>query len=79
MISTRRRSTAMPAAPMVTVLDAGRCIGFLRRGPVGAEAFNTDKKSIGTFESDRAAAVALWRRAHGQLLDIIAAMDAVAS
>jgi len=57
-----------PTAPsMLAVYDGPNCIGFvLRRGPAGVEAFDAADSSLGLFESEAAAASALWRRARGQ-------------
>jgi hypothetical protein len=46
----------------------GTVLGLLRHlEPAGVEAFLPDGQLAGAFASERDAAVALWRRAHGQV------------
>jgi hypothetical protein len=50
----------MTAAPMVSVYDGQRCLGFiLRRGKLGFELFDHNERSLGLFPSQREAARAL--------------------
>jgi hypothetical protein len=45
--------------PMTTVIDRGRCVGFLlARGPVGVEAFDGNEFSLGLFPDEHAAVAA---------------------
>lgn len=48
------------SAPMLPVLSGQRCVGFLlNRGPKGFEAVDHNECSLGTFETQRAAADAV--------------------
>ena len=52
----RERNTQ---AAFASIYDGRRCVGHLiSRGPKGFEAFDADDRSIGTFESQKAAAAA---------------------
>jgi hypothetical protein len=64
-------SAAKPAAAsMLSVYDGRLAIGFiLRRGRSGVEAFTAADESLGSFPSENAAAVAIWKYAHKQPLD----------
>jgi hypothetical protein len=58
--------TVKPA--LVSVIDHGDCIGFLlARGPAVIEAFDRNEFSLGRFPDERAAVIAVWRQARGQL------------
>jgi hypothetical protein len=58
---------APPVYDAVVVDRDTRRLGFLRhRGSGAVEAFDVCEQSIGTFEGERAAIVAVWRQAHGQ-------------
>ena len=49
-----------PASPLAYVYDGRHCLGHvLSRGPKGFEAFNTDDRSLGLFQSQAEAANAL--------------------
>jgi hypothetical protein len=58
-------------ASLIPVCDGSTDLGYLRRQfwtgnhAIAFEAFGLDDKSIGVFASEREAAEALWRRAHG--------------
>jgi hypothetical protein len=55
---------------MLSVYDGRLAIGFiLRRGRSGAEAFSAENKPLGSFLSEDAAAVAIWKYARKQPLD----------
>jgi hypothetical protein len=65
-------ATPTPQAPPVydpVVVDRDtRRLGFLQhRGAGAVEAFDVCARSIGVFEGERAAVVAVWRQAHGQV------------
>jgi hypothetical protein len=45
------------------------CIGHVRRGKDGVEAFDTNTVSLGTYASIDDAAAAVWRHAHAQWID----------
>jgi hypothetical protein len=53
-----------PSAPMVSVYDGRRCIGFvLTAGRQGFQAFDADEVAIGLFPSMRDAVAAVSARA----------------
>jgi hypothetical protein len=48
------------AAPMLSIYDGQRCIGFiLKRGKAGVEAFDANCTSLGVFATEPAAADAV--------------------
>jgi len=48
------------SSPLLSVYDGQRCVGFVfARGKQGLEAFNGDQRSLGTFPTQREAAVAV--------------------
>jgi hypothetical protein len=50
------------AAPILSVFSGQTCVGFvLTRGRAGFEAFDRDERTIGMFDSVRAAADAITR------------------
>jgi hypothetical protein len=50
---------------MLAVYDGRNCVGrLLRRRQAGVEAFSADDISLGAYETEAAAASALWRYAH---------------
>jgi hypothetical protein len=52
-------STA-PTTPLITVVHANQCIGFLlRRGKQGIEVYTCADESLGCFPSEREAVAAL--------------------
>jgi hypothetical protein len=60
------------ATSFVCVFDdrSTSCIGhLLRRGRGGIEAFDRESASLGIYSTETAAALAVWRHAHGQWLD----------
>jgi hypothetical protein len=51
---------------MLAVYDGRNCAGrLLRCRQAGVEAFSADDISLGVYETEAAAASALWRHAHG--------------
>jgi hypothetical protein len=55
----------------LSVYDREAVIGFIiRRGPTGVEGFTAEGGSLGLFGSVNAAAIALWRYAHHQPVEI---------
>jgi hypothetical protein len=58
----RAVNSANNSSPMVSVYDGQRCIGFVfARGKCGFEAFDADQRPLGSFASQREAAVAIMR------------------
>jgi hypothetical protein len=52
---------------MLAVYSGQRCLGFiLQRGQRGYEAFDVNDVSLGTFATDREAAIAVSERAQQQ-------------
>ena len=65
-----------PVSSILSVFDERRCIGLiLRRGPAGVEGFTAENQSLGLFGTEDAAAAAIWKHAHQQPLEPMAAVD----
>jgi hypothetical protein len=64
-------TTAPSTSPLLSVYDGQCCIGFVfTRGKQGFEAFTADQRSLGTFLSQRDAAVAVMRKAAAAIPEI---------
>jgi hypothetical protein len=66
--SASLNSQAPPVYDAVVLDRDNRRLGFIQhRGPGAVEAFDVCEQSIGVLEDERAAVVAIWRRARGQV------------
>jgi hypothetical protein len=66
-VEAHARRSVTDRSALLTVYDGREAIGFIvRRGPAGAEGFDTANVSLGLFENEPAAATAIWKQARGQ-------------
>jgi len=55
-------ATAARSSPLLSAYDGQRCIGFVcSRGKLGFEAFDSEKRSLGVYGTQREAAAAITR------------------
>jgi hypothetical protein len=55
-------TTAARSLPLLSAYDGQRCIGFVcSRGKLGFEAFDSEKRSLGVYATQREAAAAIMR------------------
>jgi hypothetical protein len=65
----------MPTREPIPVVNGNTRLGHLVRRywtgqiAIAFEAFDLNDRSLGTYTSEREAAEALWRRAHGQAVE----------
>jgi hypothetical protein len=70
-ITSENNASLQPTQDAIRVVDGSADLGHLRRRlwtgqhAIEFEAFGLDNKSIGLFPTEKEAAHALWRHAHG--------------
>ena len=52
-------AAAKSICPMVSVIQAGQCVGFILRRFDGFQAFNRDETDLGVFREEHAALTAI--------------------
>jgi hypothetical protein len=63
--------TTAPATSLISVMHAGRCLGFLlRRGRQGVEVFTRETQSLGCFPTEHEAIGALLNPKGGERNDL---------
>jgi hypothetical protein len=72
MTKTPKAARSDKAAPMVSVFDGRRCLGFvLPKGKSGFEATTADDRLLGLFPSQKEAADAISKVAGSIVADIV--------